>query len=142
MPSELLISYCPERHIYIRDKAKVVLDMYNSITKIELNHAKNDFVTLGAEDDILDIDKLVNFSTSLNNLKTKVDNLDLGKLKTFPVDLKKFTDIVDNKVVKNTKFNTLKVKVSKLDKKPPGAATLTHINQYNTDKQNLDKKSD
>ena len=36
-----------------------------------------------------DINKLVNISTSLNNLKTKVDNLDVGKLKTVPLDLKK-----------------------------------------------------
>ena len=28
-------------------------------------------------------------STSLNNVKTKVDDLDVGKLKTVPVDLKK-----------------------------------------------------
>ena len=33
--------------------------------------------------------KLVSFPTSLNNLKTNVDDLDVGKLKTVPVDLKK-----------------------------------------------------
>ena len=42
--------------------------------------------------------------------------------------------------VKNTKFNTLNTKVNKLDKKIPNATTLIHINQYNTDKQNLEKK--
>ena len=40
--------------------------------------------------------------TSLNDLKTKVGDLDVGKLKTVPVDLKKLTDVVDNEVVKNT----------------------------------------
>ena len=30
----------------------------------------------------------MNVSTSLNNLKTKVDELDVGKLKTVPVDMK------------------------------------------------------
>ena len=30
----------------------------------------------------------MNVSTSLNNLKTKVDELDVGKLKTVPIDLK------------------------------------------------------
>ena len=56
--------------------------------------------------DKLYINKLVNVSTSLNNLKTKEDNLDVAKLKTVPVDLKKLGDAVANKVV--TKFNTLK----------------------------------
>ena len=31
----------------------------------------------------------MNVPTSLNNLKTKVDDLDVGKSKTIPVDLKK-----------------------------------------------------
>ena len=42
-----------------------------------------------AEVDKLEIIKLVNFAISLNNLKTKVDDLDVGKLKTVHVDLKK-----------------------------------------------------
>ena len=41
------------------------------------------------------------------NLKAKVYDLDVGKLKTDPVDLKKLSDVVDNEVVKNTKFSTL-----------------------------------
>ena len=48
--------------------------------------------------------------------------------------------MVDNTVVKNTKFNTLKTKVNILGKKIPDATILIHINQYNTDKQNLEKK--
>ena len=84
---------------------------------------------------------MVNVSTSLNNLITKEDDLDFGKLKTAPVDLKKLSDVVDNEVAKNTKFNTLKTKVNNLEKKIPDATTLIrHINQYNTDKQNLEKK--
>ena len=81
----------------------------------------------------LDINKLVNGPTSLSNLKTKVDNLDYGKLKTVSIDLKKLSDVVANEVVKNTKFNTLKTKVNSLEKKIPDATTLIHINQYNTD---------
>ena len=68
-----------------------------------------------AEVDKLDINKLTNVPTSLNNLKTKIDDVDVGKLKTVSVDLKKLSDIVDNEVVKNTKFNTLKAKVNNLD---------------------------
>ena len=44
---------------------------------------------LKAEVGKLDINKLVNVLATLNNLKTKVDDLDVGKLQTVPVDLKK-----------------------------------------------------
>ena len=47
---------------------------------------------------------------------------------------------MDNEVVKNIKFNALKRKVNNLDKKNSNATTLILINQYNTDKQNLEKK--
>ena len=65
-----------------------------------------------AEVDKLDIIKIINFPTNLNNLKTKIDDLYVGKLKPVPVDLKKLSDAVDNEVVKNIKFNTLKKKVN------------------------------
>ena len=58
----------------------------------------------------------------------------LVKLKTVPLDLKKSNDVIENEVGKNTKFNTLKTKISNLEKKIPDATTLIHINQYNTDK--------
>ena len=35
------------------------------------------------------MNKLTNVPTSLDNLKTKVDDLDVGKLKTVPVELEK-----------------------------------------------------
>ena len=38
----------------------------------------------------------------MNTLKTKVNDLDVGKLKTFSVYLKKLSDVVDNEVDKNT----------------------------------------
>ena len=89
-----------------------------------------------AEVDTLHNNKLINISTSLNNLKRKVDGLDVAKLKTVPVDLKKLSDVVDNEVVKNTVFNTLKTKVNNLERKIADAITLIHINQYNTNKIN------
>ena len=105
--------------------------MSNNATKKELEHAtgidtsdlaaKKDFIALKADVDQLDINRLTNIPTSLNNLKTKVDDLDVGKLKTVSVDLKKLSDVVDNEVVTNTKFNTLKTKVNNLDKKIPDA---------------------
>ena len=70
-----------------------------------------------AEVDQLHINILVNGPTSLNNLKTNVDDLDVGKLKIDPVDFKKLSDVLAHEVVKNTKFNTLKTKVNSLEKK-------------------------
>ena len=43
---------------------------------------------------------MINVPTGLNNLKTKADDLDVGKLKTVPADLKKLSDVVDNEVLK------------------------------------------
>ena len=47
---------------------------------------------------------------------------------------------MDNEVVKNRKSNTLGTNVNNLERRIPTAITLIHINQYNTDKQNLEKK--
>ena len=55
--------------------------------------------------------------------------------------MKKLRHIVDKKVVKNTKFIILKTKVNKVDKQVPNLTTLIDTNQYNTDKQNLQKKT-
>ena len=76
----------------------------------------------------------------MNKSKATVDNLDVGK-KTFPAGLKKLSDVVNNEVIKNTKCNTLKTKINSLEKTNPGAITLTHINQYSTDKLNLEKNN-
>ena len=83
---------------------------------------------------------MVNVSTGLNNFFKKVNDLDVDRLKTVPIDLKKLSDVVDNEVVKNTKFNILMMKVNEIDKKIPKVTTLIHNNQYNRDKQNLGKK--
>ena len=55
----------------------------------------------------LNINKLVKVPTTLNNLKTKVDDFDVRRLKTVSLDLKKMIDVVDKQVLKNTKPNTL-----------------------------------
>ena len=60
---------------------------------------------------------MVDVPTSLNNLKTKVDSVYVGKLKTAPVEMKNLIDVVDNEVAKNIKLNTLKTKVNNLEKK-------------------------
>ena len=57
---------------------------------------------------------MLNVLTSLSNLNTNVDDLDVSRLKAVPADLKKISDVVDNDVVKNAKFNKLKTKVNNL----------------------------
>ena len=71
---------------------------------------------------------MVNVSTIFNNLKIKVNDLDIITLKVVHADLKKLSYVVDNEAVKNTKFNTLKKKVKKLDK-IPDTTNLIYINQ-------------
>ena len=50
---------------------------------------KRDFIALKAEVDKLNINKVTNIPTSLNNLEAKVDDLNVDKLQTVPADLKK-----------------------------------------------------
>ena len=99
------MSYYPEPDkisqiiTHIRDKVKVVLDLSNCATKKEVDYAtsvdtsdlvaKKGFIALKAEVDKLSINKLINVPTSLNNLKTKLDDLEFGKLETVCVELKK-----------------------------------------------------
>ena len=56
-----------------------------------------------AEADKLYINKLVNVPTGLNNLKIKMDDVDVN-LKTVPIDLKYLSDVVSKEVVKKTVF--------------------------------------
>ena len=66
--------------------------MPNYATVKELEHAagvdasnlaaKSDFIALKAEFEKLDINELVNVPIILNNLKTKLDDLDVDNLKT------------------------------------------------------------
>ena len=49
-------------------------------------------------------------------------------MRTVSVDFKKLSDVVNRKVVKNTKFNTPKTKVNNLEKKNPDSTTLIYIN--------------
>ena len=89
------MSYFPKPHSHIRDKVKVVLDCSNYLTKKEFYHAtgvdtshsvtEKDFIALKAKVDKLDINKLVNVPTSLYNLKTTVNDLDVWKLNTVTV---------------------------------------------------------
>ena len=53
-----------------------------------------DFIAWKGVVDKLDINKLVDVLTGLDNLKIEVEDLDAHKLKTFLVDLKELGDVV------------------------------------------------
>ena len=78
-----------------------------------------DLIASRAKVDKLDLSKLVNVPTRLNNSKTNLDDLDIGKSKAVPAGLKQLSNVVFNEVVKNTKFNILKKKLNNLEKNLP-----------------------
>ena len=114
------------------------------MTNVDLPNlaAKICFIALKAEVDKLDIEETVNVPSYLNNLKTIVVGLDVDKLETLPIDFKKASNVVNRKVVKKTKYNKLISKVHDLEDKIYDASTLIHINQYNMDKQGLEKNTE
>ena len=65
------------------------------------------------------INELVNVPTGLCNLKTKIDDLGVDKLKTVPVNLKKLSDVKSIEVLKNTKCNKLDTKVNNIENEIP-----------------------
>ena len=69
------------------------------------------------EVDKLGINKLFNVPivSGVNNLKIKLDDLDVGKLKAVSVDLKKISDVVSKEIVKRTVYNKLNAKVNNLE---------------------------
>ena len=141
--SKLQMNYYPESDIHINRKVKVTLGLRNYATKKELGDAtgfnisnlaaRKDFIALKAELDNIDIHKLVNAPSSLNNLKTKVDTLDVDKLRFVHIDLKKISDRVSKNVIERKKYNKLILIANKLEEKILDTSTLIHINQYKKD---------
>ena len=85
----------------------------------------SDFIAWKGVVDKLELNKLVNVLTGLDNLRIEVEDLDVDKLKTFPVDLKELGVVVSKEVVKNSKFNKLNSKVNNSDNSIPDATILT-----------------
>ena len=84
--------------------------------------AKSYLVSLKAEVDKSDIDKLKSVPTNLSNLKSKVDKLDIGKLETTPADLSKLSNVGKNDVVKKTEYN---VKIKNVEDEIPHFTNLS-----------------
>ena len=85
--------YFPPYRVHGGD-IKVELDLSNYATKTDLKNVTHVDVST--------------FSSKINlaSLKTEVDKIDAGKLKSFPVDLAKLSNVVKNDVVKKTEYNS------------------------------------
>ena len=116
----------------------VKVDLASYATKSDLKNAagtdasklaaKSDLVSLKTKVDKLDIDKLKSLPTKLSNLRSKVDKLDNYKLAPVPVDVSKQSNVVKNEVVKKTEYNA---KMKNIDDKIPditNLATKTTLN--------------
>ena len=87
---------------------KVELDLSNYATKADLKNAagvdtsffaKRTYLAKIKSDDKLDIEKFKNVPANLNNLKNKVDKLDVDRLVPVLIDLSALNDVVKNDVV-------------------------------------------
>ena len=72
---------------------KVELDLSNYATKTALRNVTH-----------VDVSSFAS-KTNLACLKTEVDQIEVEKLKTVPVDLAKLSNVVKNDVVKNTEYD-------------------------------------
>ena len=124
---------------------KVELDLTNYATKTDLKNITHTDVSIFAS------------KTNLLALKTKVDKIDVDKLKTVPDDLTKLSNVVKNKVVKKTDFsaddyvkktkfsgdiNSLDDKIDKVEKKIPDVSSLETKRNVTTLIKNLDNRID
>ena len=75
----------------------------------------------------------------LADLKVQIYKLDVNKQKTVSVDVSKLSNIADN-VVNENKHDKLVMKINASDTKLPSTSELVAKTQYNSDKQNLEKK--
>ena len=77
--------------------------------------------------------------TNLGNLKTKIGSQGIDKLKAVPANLIKLSNVTDDDVKKNM-YDQLVIKINDIDTKIPSTTRLVKEIQYDSDKQNLQKK--
>ena len=125
-----MTQYFPKPYKSFGGDINVEVDLSNYTMKADLKTAtgvnnsklaaKSDLVSLKAEFDKLDIDKLKNVPSNLSNLKSKLDKIDIEKLETTPVDSSKLNNIVKN-VVKKDAYNA---KIKNIEDKIPDIIDL------------------
>ena len=123
--------YFPKPYEPFGGEISVKVGLSNYATKTDLKNATGihtssfpkrvDLVSLKSNVDKLDVGKLKTDSDDLRNLKSKVNELDIGKLETTPVDLSKLTNVAKNDVVKKDAYNA---KIKTIEDKIPDITTL------------------
>ena len=76
----------------------------------------------------------------LAGLKTKVDNLDVDKLKTVPTDSSQLRNVVENWCCQKILYDKLFIKVNVIDIKMPSTSGLANKTQHDLENQGLKKK--
>ena len=115
--------YFPKLLRSYRKNINVRVDLSNYVTKADIKNITH-VDTLGFA-----------LKTNLANLKTKVDKLDIDKLRPLPDDVSKLSNVVTNEVVKKNTYDKLVAKVNNID--TSGFLLKT---KYNADKLKLENK--
>ena len=115
--------FFPKPYELFEGDINVKVYLSNYATKTDLNKATG-----------IDTSNLA-LKSNLAKLKAEIDKIDVGKLKTVPVDLSKLNNVVNNKVVKKLCNDKLVAKVNNFD--TSGFILKT---KYDTDKSDLEKK--
>ena len=123
--------YFPKLYETFGGDINVKFDLSNYAAKADLKNAtrietsklppKSDLVSLKAQVDKIDLDKLKTVPNDLSNLKSKVVKLDIRKLETTPVDVSKLSNVVKYDFVKKTEYNA---KIKNIEDKIPDITNL------------------
>ena len=123
--------YFPKPHEPFGGDINVSIDLSSYSTKADIKNIthvdtsnfalKTHLSNLKTKVDKVDIDKLKILSNNLSNLKTKLDELDIDKLVLVPVDLGKLSNVVNNDVVEKTEYNA---KIKSIEDKIPDISNL------------------
>ena len=109
--------FFPEPYEPFDEDIIVTVDLFNYVTKTDLKNRTYVNTSSFAS------------KTNLANLKTEIDKSDIDKLVPVPTDLSKFSNVVENDVVKKDVYDKLIAKVNSIDTNDFALRT-----KYQTDK--------
>ena len=115
--------YFPKPYERFSGDISVKVDLSNYATKADIKNISH----VGTSSFAL--------KTSLANLTSEVDKLDIDKLMPVPVDLNKLSDVIKNDVVKKDVYNKLVTTVHNID-----TSEFVLKTKYDTDKSELEHK--
>ena len=115
--------YFPKPYKSFGGNINVKVDLSNYATKTNLKNATGiDTSKLAAKSDLV-------------SLKAEVDKSDIDKLVPVPIDLSKLSNVVKNDVVKKAVYDKLVAKVNNID-----TSVFVLKTKYDADKSDLEKK--